>query len=153
MSKLFLIFFIIFVIAAMLTTILQKGDAPYNDAVVKFKYKKVFVEIADNITTQAQGLSNRESLGENQGMLFVYDEAKIHRFWMKDMLIPLDIIWISGNKVVDMNQKAQVEEGVADRDLIFYSPSEPADKVLELNAGWAERNGLNVGDTLEIDLD
>ena len=59
--------------------------------------KKIVVslEIADTQILRQQGLSNRKSLGDYQGMLFIFDSSDIYPFWMKDMYIPLDIIYIS----------------------------------------------------------
>ena len=136
-----------------LTGIFDKGNKPpYDDGVVELAGQKIYIQLADDLGEQVNGLSGRESMRSNQGMLFVYDKPTTLSFWMKGMLIPIDIIWISGDTVVDMNQKAQEQGGVADRDLIHYSPSTPSDKVLELTSGWAEKNGLDIGDRVEFKL-
>ena len=59
--------------------------------------KTFSVDVADTVYTQAKGLSNRQSLGYNEGMLFIFKDVDIHGFWMKDMLFPIDIIWMDEN--------------------------------------------------------
>src|SRR4051812_42406436 len=54
----------------------------------------VAADIADTETLREKGLSGRQSLSDTQGMLFIFQEEGIHSFWMKDMLIPLDMIWL-----------------------------------------------------------
>ena len=99
-----------------------------------------------------RGLGGRQSLPDDGGMLFVFQEPGLHGFWMKDMLIPIDIIWISdGGRVVDV-QTAQPEPGVADPQLKRYNPSGPARYVLEVRAGLADEKGVQVGDEAQIEL-
>src|SRR3989344_2502586 len=70
---------------------------------VCFEEKCFNVELAKTDVEKAQGLMFREHLDRNSGMLFIYDEEGSYSFWMKNTLIPLDIIWInSQNKVVDI---------------------------------------------------
>lgn len=64
------------------------------------------VEIASTTTEKALGLSGRDGLGENDGMLFLFDRPGVQNFWMKDMKFPLDMIWISGGQVVGFVQDA-----------------------------------------------
>jgi uncharacterized membrane protein (UPF0127 family) len=99
-----------------------------------------------------RGLGGRESLPDDWGMLFVFPEPGRHGFWMKDMLISIDIIWISaGGRVVDI-QTAQPEPGVADPQLKRYNPSGEATYVLEVRAGLAADKGVQAGDEAKIEL-
>ena len=99
-----------------------------------------------------RGLGGRESLPDDRGMLFVFPEPGPHGFWMKDMLISIDIIWISaGGRVVDI-QTAQPEPGVADPQLKRYNPSGEATYVLEVRAGLASDKGVKAGDETQIEL-
>jgi uncharacterized membrane protein (UPF0127 family) len=99
-----------------------------------------------------RGLGSRQSLPDDRGMLFVFPEPGLHGFWMKDMLISIDIIWISdGGRVVDV-QTAQPEPGVADPQLKRYNPSGEAKYVLEVRAGLADEKGVQVGDEVQIEL-
>jgi uncharacterized membrane protein (UPF0127 family) len=99
-----------------------------------------------------RGLGGRESLPDDRGMLFVFPEPGRHEFWMKDMLIPIDLIWISAaGRVVDI-QTAQPEPGVADPQLKRYNPVGEATYVLEVRAGLAAGKGVKVGDEAQIEL-
>ncbi len=105
------------------------------------------VEIADNPMKRSQGLSGRVSLGVNEGMLFLFSGAGYQGFWMKGMIIPIDIIWIKDSKVVGFEVNAQPEPGIKQGQLNVYSPPEAVDKVLEVPAGTVERLDIQVGET------
>jgi len=99
-----------------------------------------------------RGLGGRDSLLDDRGMLFVFPDPGRHAFWMKDMLIPIDIIWISTEgRVVDV-QTAQPEPGVPDQQLRRYVPSTEAKYVLEVRADLAAEKGVQVGDEARIEL-
>jgi hypothetical protein len=99
-----------------------------------------------------RGLGGRESLPDDRGMLFVFPEPGSDAFWMKDMLIPIDIIWISTEgRVVDI-QAAQPEPGVPDAQLKLYEPSALGQYVLEVRAGLVAEMGVQVGDEARIEL-
>lgn len=98
-------------------------------------------DIAATADERAQGLSGRERLAETEGMLFVFEEDARHSFWMKDMLIAIDMIWLSSDKrVVFIVPNAAPESYPAS-----YSPDDNARYVLEVPAGWAARHGVTVG--------
>jgi hypothetical protein len=104
---------------------------------------RVEVDIADTDIERSRGLSGRKYLGDYEGMLFLYENEVNNPFWMKDMLIPLDIIFIdSDNFIVDIKENQQPCEG-------SYCPSisslEPFQYVLEVNSGFCEENGIEVG--------
>ncbi|OGM97057.1 MAG: hypothetical protein A3B86_02905 [Candidatus Yanofskybacteria bacterium RIFCSPHIGHO2_02_FULL_38_22b] len=104
------------------------------------------VEIADEPHEQSRGLSGREFLKANEGMLFVFSQSDKHSFWMKDMKFPLDIIWIDEKKtMVDMAKNLSPEIFPA-----TFSPSSPVKYVLEINAGWSDRHNIKVGDTISF---
>jgi uncharacterized membrane protein (UPF0127 family) len=99
-----------------------------------------------------RGLGGRELLPDDRGMLFVFPQPGEYGFWMKDMLIPIDIIWISAEGQVVFVQTAQPEPGVPDNQLTVYRPDAPALYVLEVREGLAAEKGVQVGDTAQIDL-
>ena len=105
------------------------------------------VEIADNFSSRARGLSGRDGLGSHEGMLFIFPVAMPQGFWMKDMKFPIDIIWIRDSKAIGMIIGAEPEPGP---DYTIYSSPEPADMVLEVNAGTAQRFGMKIGDAVEL---
>ncbi|MBI2607706.1 MAG: DUF192 domain-containing protein [Candidatus Doudnabacteria bacterium] len=130
----------------------QTMPTQYDDGIIQLAGQTLNIELAKTAQKQRIGLGGRDSIGENEGMLFVYNQAKPHGFWMKGMLMPIDIIWIDGNRIVDISAEVQPQPGASDRDLQLYSPKSPADKVLEVSSGWAKRNGLTIGDVVQISL-
>jgi uncharacterized membrane protein (UPF0127 family) len=99
-----------------------------------------------------QGLGGRESLADDRGMLFLFERSERHSFWMKDMLIPIDIIWISAEGRVVEVRTAQPEPGVPDEQLKRYYPDEPALYVLEVQAGLAAEKDVQAGHPTEIQM-
>lgn len=107
------------------------------------------VWIAQTPQSRMLGLSHQTSLGEKQGMLFVFDAPGIYPFWMKDTKIPLDIIWISEDKkIVDIATLAAPTD--ATQAPLVYGPKTQARYVLEINAGLSEQFGINIGDAVVI---
>ncbi len=91
----------------------------------------------------------REKLDLDKGMLFIFEEEGEYSFWMKNTLIPLDIIWINKAKEVVFisgnTQPCQEEYSCSS-----INPGKNAKYVLEINAGIAEKIGLKVGDKITI---
>jgi uncharacterized membrane protein (UPF0127 family) len=107
--------------------------------------------LARTAQERQQGLSDREKLQDNQGMLFIFDQQDVEpAFWMKDMRFGVDMLWINDNKIVQINENVEPEPGVSDSNLKLYAPSEPIDYVLELNAGTAQKNNFKVGDSIDL---
>lgn len=106
------------------------------------------VELADTPLKRASGLSGRHGLTENEGTLFIFEHSDMHRFWMKDMRFPIDIIWIGEGVGETPGNSAVV--GIApniypDSFPKRFIPSVPVRYVLEVNAGWAKRHGIQNG--------
>jgi uncharacterized membrane protein (UPF0127 family) len=109
----------------------------------------VFVEIADDLEERRTGLMHREHLAENAGMLFIYETERELSFWMKNTLIPLDIIYInSAFEIVDIKHALPCQ---ADPCPTYLSKA-PAQYVLEVNAGFSAEKGLLEGDKIEFHL-
>ena len=108
---------------------------------------KVFIELADTPAKQAQGLSGIEELKDGYGMLFPFNPTQMVSFWMKDMLIPIDMIFIKDNRVVTLYTNVEPEPEVALSMLKRYSPNQVIDYVLEVPAGWSDKNKIIVGST------
>ena len=111
-----------------------------------FKDKCFAVEVADTPQERAIGLMNREYLDSNSGMLFLFDEEAEYVFWMKNTLIPLDIIWLDQNKkVIFIKHNAEpCQIGQCE----FFKPSEKAKYVLEIGGGLAKEIDLREGNTV-----
>jgi len=106
------------------------------------------LELALTPEEQAQGLMFRESLPDRSGMLFLFDQAGDHHFWMKNTMIPLDMIWMDeSGKVVFVS--ANTPPCRAD-PCATYGPDAPARQVLEIAGGMAAKEQITVGSTLKI---
>lgn len=128
---------------------LLTGVPPNNIISLKIGDSVIKAEIADTPNKRAKGLSGRQELASNSGMLFVFDQDNIFRFWMKGMLIPLDFIWIKDNEVVDvLINVLPPSTGTPDQDLTVYQPKVPVNKVLEVNSGFINQHGIKIGDTI-----
>ena len=102
------------------------------------------IEIVQEIEDLMRGLQGRTSLDADAGMLFIFEQPGIYPFWMKDTLIPLDIIWIDGSqKVVNIAHAAQP---CSDEPCDTYDPNFAARYVLEVNAGYSQEAGIDIGD-------
>lgn len=110
------------------------------------------VGVADTFLEKQRGLSGKNSLERNEGMLFVFGWPAVRRFWMKDMLIPIDIIWINGNRIVGFEENVSPQPGVSMTELAVYKSPSPVDYVLEVPAGTVGRIGASVGDEVSIRL-
>ena len=103
------------------------------------------LELARTSSERARGLMERTSLPENAAMLFVYGSEEYRNFWMKNTLIPLDILYLNARGVVVDVQTMQPQIGVSDGALKVYPSAEPARYALEMNAGLAETLGIVPG--------
>ena len=98
------------------------------------------VELADTETTRAQGLMNRDKMAASAGMLFVYDSPRRATFWMKNTLIPLDMIFADATgRVVSVHPMAKPN------DTTTIDGGEGVKFVLEINGGFARRLGIGPG--------
>jgi hypothetical protein len=105
----------------------------------------VRVELADTDLKRERGLMFRKELPDGQGMLFLFDEERDHTFWMKDTLIPLDMIFVDGS--------GRVTTIVANARPLTLEPRTggPARMVLEVPGGWARAHDVRVGDRMRVE--
>jgi uncharacterized membrane protein (UPF0127 family) len=125
------------------------GETP--GVMVKFENgATINADIAKNQDERARGLMFRESLEENSGMLFVFEEEGYHAFWMKNVRFPLDILWLDRDlKVVHIS--ANTPPCIAEPCSIYASPK-PAKYVLEVKANFTRENNVKIGDQLFLDV-
>jgi hypothetical protein len=118
-----------------------KNKNPEKTIEIKLGDKTFNLEIAQTISQRTKGLSDRESLCQNCGMIFIYQKEGIYPFWMKNTRIPLDIIWLDKNgKIVDI-KIGQPES------LSILSNSTPAQYIVETNPN---ATGLSVDDIIKL---
>ncbi len=117
-----------------------------DHALAYIKDQAVRVDIAADDRTRARGLSGRLELDPDAGMVFLFAKADTYNFWMKDMYLPLDMIWINNGHVVDITENIPAPS-LGEMKLPLYSPKEPANIVLEVNAGYAQKHNIQIGDS------
>jgi len=108
------------------------------------------LEIADNLFLLSKGLSNRKNLCPTCGMLFIFDQQNIQSFWMKNTLIPLDIIFIDETDLVTDIFTAQPQPNTPDSRLKIYQSSVPTKYVIEINANTSQQINLQIGDYIKL---
>jgi len=102
------------------------------------------VEVARTPDEQATGLMNRQSLAPDAGMIFPFDQPQILTFWMKNTLIPLDMIFIRADGTI-----ARIAANTTPQSLEPVSSGEPVAAVLELRGGRSAELGIRQGDRVE----
>lgn len=106
---------------------------------------RVRVELARTPSEHELGLMFRRALPEDSGMLFIFPQAEVRRFWMKNTYIPLDMLFLdAGRRVVG------IEAQTVPHDLTGRGPDVPAQYVLEVAGGYARRHGIDVGTQAEF---
>jgi uncharacterized protein len=107
---------------------------------------RVQVEVADDMDEMQMGLMGRTALAENAGMLFVYPKERELSFWMKDTLIPLSIAFMdSEGRIVDIQDMKALDDKPP-----HYASAEPARYALEVNEGFFDERGVEVGDRARL---
>ena len=102
----------------------------------------VTLDIADTNETRTKGLSGTVSMSKKHGMLFIFDENKVHGIWMKEMNFALDIIWLN-----EYSEVIYIERNVSPKTFPkVFGPDMPSKYVLEFNAGFVANNSIKVGD-------
>ena len=108
----------------------------------------VYAEAADTFAEREMGLMNRTYLNEDAGMLFIFPTPQQQSFWMKNMRIPLDIVFITADNHA-LEIYASVPPCTGD-PCTLYTSSAPIQYALEVNSGFCARNGIESGDPVVI---
>ncbi|TSC90347.1 MAG: hypothetical protein G01um10145_19 [Microgenomates group bacterium Gr01-1014_5] len=140
------------IFSAIEATTLSPSPTPQAKKTITVGGKTFFIEIADTPEKRQKGLSGRKELDKNSGLLFVFDRQNTRPpFWMKGMEMPIDIVWIDNEKVIQLNTDVKPEAAdTPDKDLRLYTPNQPVDQVLELSAGTVKEMKIRVGDKVEM---
>ncbi|HNV97187.1 MAG TPA: DUF192 domain-containing protein [bacterium] len=107
----------------------------------------VSVEIVSSFTDMQKGLSDRNEMCENCGMLFIMSDSDIHHFWMGKMRFELDFAYIENNKIVEIFKNVPI---YTNGEYTKINSTQNSDMVLELNAGFLDKNNINVGDEIKL---
>lgn len=103
-------------------------------------------EVAATEQQQQTGMMYRTSLDDDKGMLFAFADEQQRSFWMKNTLIPLDMIFANSSKVI-----VSITKNAAPQTETHRVSEYPAKYVLEVNGGWCDRKNVKPGDTLEFE--
>jgi hypothetical protein len=107
---------------------------------------EISVEVANTPDLRTRGLSGHVRHDVNEGMLFIFNDAEQYSFWMKDMSFPIDIVWFDSQyRVVYVKKNAEPTSYPE-----VFTPTAPAQYVLEVPAGFFSSHNLKVGDELKI---
>ena len=112
-------------------------------------HSAIIVEVASDDATREQGLMYRDHMAEDRGMIFLFPQAGEYPFWMKNTLIPLDMIWMDADHRI-VHIALDVPPCKAD-PCTNYPPNAKASSVLELAAGVAAKHHLKDGDVLRFE--
>ena len=99
------------------------------------------IELAQNESQRQLGLMYRDTLAENQGMLFVFDNEEARAFWMKNTILSLDMIFVNAH-----NEIVTIHKYTTPYSEETYESTGPAKYVIEVNAGYADKRKISVGE-------
>jgi uncharacterized protein len=143
-SKFLAVLVIILILPAIILGCFKKNII--EQTTIKINGRNLKVDVARSKDQQRQGLSGRQELDENSGMLFTFFDYQVRQFWMKDMNFPLDIIWIKDQTIVKISENVPILTNDA---ITTVSSDNDINKVLEVKAGWSKKNNIKIGDKIE----
>lgn len=112
--------------------------------------QRLRITLANTPAKQAQGLGGCRRLPANAGMYFPLDPSHSNAFWMKGMLIPIDIVWIRENMVIGVDSNLPPPVNALSFNLPRYYPPGPADAALEVAAGRAAKLNIDINTTINL---
>ena len=138
LSFIFLLFFVL----------VKKENISSKANYIRIAGQNIKVDLALDEKTRIQGLSGRSNLGEDEGMLFIFDSPGKYSFWMKDMNFSIDMVWLNKDqKIIYIKENASPESFPNS-----FGPNEEALYVLELVAGFTREHGVAIGDQIMFDI-
>ena len=121
---------------------------PQSTTKISFANGFIIADIAVSSFDRQKGLSDKKMIGDNSGLLFVFENSDRHGFWMKDMNFPIDIVWIDENKkIVGISSNLSPETYPE-----IFLPPQNIKYALEINADMAKKYNLATGTTLSFSL-
>lgn len=143
MKKILALLFLLVAITIIGIISLKTPTATVNNYTFK-------LEVAKTQQEKEIGLSKKKTLEKNAGMLFRFEKPSYYPFWMKDMKFPIDIIYIRDGRIVTIHKNVKPPKSL-NENLPIYNSSEPADTVLEINAGLVQKYNIKEGDIVKIE--
>jgi len=140
---------VLFIVVVILLYVAYYNFSNNEKITVNIKGHLFKTEIADNLKEQERGLSGRETMTDDQAMLFIFPNKTKRVFWMKDMNFNIDLLWIEDDQIVayEKNMLAP-EKDTPPSELLRYASPPAVNKVLEIKAGLIDRLGIKVGDII-----
>ena len=126
----------------------KQGELAFISHATSDTLALIDIELANTDVLRARGLMYRESIPEYGGMLFLMEREQFQSFWMRNTYISLDILFVNANReivTIHANTTPLCERG--------YNSTAPALYVVEVNAGFSERNNIRVGDFIQFIID
>lgn len=155
MKNKFSIFLLLTLLIVSLTACTRNSNQSNNSSTststssfpeIQINETKLKIEVADTELEREEGLMNRTSMPQDQGMIFIFDSEQVITFWMKNTLIPLDIIFINSNgEIVNIAKNTKVNQTTE-----LYSSERPMLYAIEVNAGWTTSNNVKIGDIVDL---
>ena len=147
MSKNLIIILIIIILVPLVVFLFSKKNptTKFPSTNLKLNNTEYNIEIARTISQKSAGLSTRDKLCSNCGMIFIFNKDGTLPFWMKDTFIPLDMIWINSN-----GQITDIITATDTNSSKILQNTQPAKYVLELNAYDSQKLSLKVGDIIDL---
>ena len=140
----------VWLISCFMTFNLNAATVKFEKSTVTIGKTKLSVEVAKTVEQQQQGLMHRTKLGQNEGMIFVFDNEDYRSFWMKNTLIDLSIGYFNKNRelveVIDMKATTML-----DLNPPSYPTQKKAQFAIEVNEGWFTKNKIKLGDKFNWD--
>jgi uncharacterized membrane protein (UPF0127 family) len=127
------------------------GQPPLRTIEAGVNGSTIVLEVADDGDELTRGLSGRDGLDDDAGMLFVWEEPGVRTLWMKETRFPLDFLWLDEERrVVSIEANVPPQPGAPDSELIRYSSGAPVRYAIELDAGMIAALGIAVDDVVEF---
>ena len=136
---------IVLLIVSSINTLACPVELPTT--VISITGHSLSVELATTPTSRGCGLSHREDLPQNHGMLFIFPDSRPRSFWMKDTFIPLSIAFLDkSGQILSLLDMVPMQTDPQ------YQSGQPASYALEVNQGWFHAHGIEIGDIVEMNL-
>ena len=157
LRRIFFIFYFLIFALVIVNPLNAKEVGPFNSNLKNYnvklqilnKDKKQIAEfataIADDNYKRRVGLMNLNSLPKNNAMLFIFEESQVIEMWMKNTVIPLDMLFIDKNNII-----TKIVTNTTPFALATISSKNPVNRVLEINAGLSDKLGIKVGKVVKI---
>ncbi|MFY9299616.1 MAG: DUF192 domain-containing protein [Candidatus Nitrosotenuis sp.] len=130
---------------------IESNTEKYDQAKVVVNGFEIMADIALTNEQKAKGLAIKDSLNENEGMLFIFQQEGKYGFWMNGMKFPIDIFWLNkAGKVIHI--ETNLQPCASKSECPTFNPQENTLYVLETVAGFAEKHGVKIGTDVDFQL-